>query len=94
MLPLSQANIIKKGLFCKVYIVQARQSKSNNSIEDYIANIHGIVNCFRIFNEQNELLDPKKVFKNSATSATRTLAWSRGSLMQIAQRCSATYRSC
>jgi hypothetical protein len=60
--------------------------------------------------EQNELPDPKKVlykvnskFKNlttktkkyiSATSAIRTLAWSRGSLVQIAQRCSATYRSC
>jgi hypothetical protein len=60
--------------------------------------------------EQNELPDPKKVlykvnskFKNiatktkkkiSATSAIRTLAWSRRSLVQIAQRCSATYRSC
>jgi ferric iron reductase protein FhuF len=84
------------------------------SFDQYISEFHGhgIANCFRIFNEQNELPDPKKVlykvnskFKNlvtktkqkkicHATSAIRTLAWSRRSLMQIAQRCSATYRSC
>jgi hypothetical protein len=43
-----------------------------------MANVHGIANCFRIFNEQNELPDPKKViykvnskFKNLATKTKK-----------------------
>jgi ferric iron reductase protein FhuF len=92
--------------------VQQLRIEIEASFDQFISEVHGhgIANCFRIFNKQNELPDPKKVldkvnskFKNlatktkkiiSATSAIRTLAWSRGSLVHIAQRCIATYRSC
>jgi hypothetical protein len=35
---------------------------------DYTANFHGIANCFRIFDEQNKLPDPKKVKKTKLVS--------------------------